>query len=473
MSNISKIPPTPAAEPSTSERSAAGRSANHLAANHLAAIGRGPIDRDFNHDIDDGINDRAGVIAVAPEIRTAAVSTICRCQALAMHTDRAGKISRPFLSPATARAHRDVAAWMTAAGMSVRTDAAGNLIGRLASPKPDAPVLIIGSHLDTIPDAGKFDGILGVMIGLAVVEILRDAEPLDFDLEVIGFSEEEGVRFSRPYLGSAAIAGSFSPSWLSQIDRDGIKMSDAIEAFGLTPSHIPESVYDPSRVLGFIEPHIEQGPVLRDNDSPLGVVDAIVGQSRAVLRFVGHPGHAGTTPMVGRRDALVAASRWIAAVSDQAKSDDAIRATVGSIKCGPGAGNVIPGRVDISIDIRHRDDQRRAEFRDDLFAQARALAIAEGVRLDIFDRHEQSAVTMDPGLTNRLCSVIARAGHRCESMVSGAGHDAVIMSAMFPTTMLFIRQRDGGISHHPDEDVHVDDVAAAIDAVACMIRSLA
>ena len=395
-----------------------------------------------------------------------------RCDELALASETAGEITRTYLTPAMAAAHRLVGGWMRAAGLVTRVDGAGNLVGRWEAADPAAKTLLIGSHLDTVPNGGRFDGALGVMIGLSVVETLKLAgDALPFHVDVIGFSEEEGVRFRQPYFGSAAVAGRFEEDWLERLDAGGVTVRRAIEAFGLSVDQIELARYEPSNVVGFIEPHIEQGPVLGLNDQPVGVVSAIAGQTRGLLRWTGDPAHAGTTPMSVRRDALVAASRWIARVQSVAARVDDLRATVGSVEVLPGARNVIPGVVVTSLDVRHPVDLIREQTVATLLHQAGRCAERAGVALEFVDKQDQPAAVMDTGLVSALVEAAGGEGLSAEKMISGAGHDAVVMADHVPTAMLFVRQRDGGVSHHPDESVHRDDVAAAIGVLVRCLRS--
>ncbi len=329
--------------------------------------------------------------------------------------------------------HADLCEWMRSAGMSVKTDAAGNLRGSYPAAGPGARVLFVGSHLDTVPHAGAFDGILGVIIAVKLVELLRGRR-LGFGIEVVGFSDEEGVRFGFPFIGSLALIGE-------------LKEADA-RAFGLDPAELPSVVArEPS--VGYLEFHIEQGPVLESMGLSLGVVEAIVGQSRLELTFEGKAGHAGTTPMNLRRDALVAASEWICAVEREALATPGLVATVGRIEVHPNASNVIPEAVKATLDVRHSDDAVRHA------AVERLVRIAKRAAAEV--RVDQRAVAMDPRLTDLLAR---NAPHR---MLSGAGHDAMILARRMPAAMLFLRS-PGGLSHHPDESVLPEDVAAALAA---------
>lgn len=406
-----------------------------------------------------------------------------RCDHLSGHTDEHGRITRLFLSPSIHAIHVDLTAWMSDIGMTVRTDAAGNLVGRLAaSPAtpneskdaaPPRPVLLIGSHIDTVPNAGKYDGLLGVVVALAVAERLVELQQaLPFDLDVVAFSEEEGVRFSKPYLGSAAVAGTFETKWLDRLDDTGRSMRGIITEFGLDPAAIRDAAYDPQDVLGFIEMHVEQGPVLERSDRPVGVVSAIAGQSRLILRFTGQAGHAGTTPMYPRQDALVSAAHLIAEVQDYGQSIDGLRATVGYINCHPNVRNVIPGDVELSLDIRHAMDDVREIAVAALLETATRIANEDGVTVEVVDNQPQPAVQMSTVLSGLLSQAIEDAGHEPFDLLSGAGHDAVAMADSFPVAMLFVRH-PGGVSHHPDERVDEADVAVTIDVLTRSVQLLA
>jgi allantoate deiminase len=357
------------------------------------------------------------------------------------------------------KVHALATGWMKAAGMTIQVDAVGNLRGLFGS--EDSPRLIIGSHLDTVPNAGAFDGILGVVLGLALVERLRD-QALGFSIEIIGFSEEEGVRFSKPFLSSLALVGELDDDLLSLKDSQGITVAQAIRDFGLDPAQIPAARFAP-QTFGYIEFHIEQGPVLESVNKPLGVVSAIVGQSRLNLSFAGGANHAGTTPMHLRHDALAAAAEWIVAVEEFAKQDNDIVATVGRIDARPGAGNVIAGDVDATLDLRSADDAVRHATLARLLNLARKAAEKRGVGVHWRQTLDQQAVPMDTRLTERLEQAVRCAEVEPLQMVSGAGHDAMIVATALPSCMLFVRT-PGGISHHPDESVLAGDVEAALKA---------
>lgn len=386
-----------------------------------------------------------------------------RCEVLGGFSDEPGRLTRTFLSPAMRRVHERLAGWMEEAGMTVRTDALGNIVGRCPSAAPDAPVFLLGSHLDTVPDAGRYDGVLGVLLALAAVESLG-GRALPFIVDVIGFSEEEGIRFRRPYLGSLAVSGRFDIGLLALRDRGGVTLAEAIQAFGLNPADATRSVYDPAQVLGYFEAHIEQGPILEEMGLSLAVVQAIAGQTRIRLKFLGEAGHAGATPMGLRRDAFAGAAEWALAVESVGRSVPGLAATVGAVSVTPNAPNVIPGTAEVSLDVRHAEDDRRQGAVDELLARARRIAAARGLAWQVVSEAHEQAVRMDEPHSRRLGRALAGAGLPAPSLVSGAGHDAVVMARMTPAAMLFLRS-PGGLSHHPDERVIPEDVAAALEVM--------
>jgi allantoate deiminase len=388
-----------------------------------------------------------------------AVRVIARCREIAACTEVPGEITRLFLTPPMHAVHALLRVWMEASGMIVQVDAIGNLRGLWPGTGPHPSRLLIGSHLDTVPNAGAFDGILGVVLGVAIVEELR-GQRLPFAIEVIGFSEEEGVRFSKPFLGSLGLIGKLDAKTLSRTDRNGISIKQAIEDYGLDPGQRPAAVLS-SDVFAYIEFHIEQGPVLENEDAPLGIVEALVGQTRMELVFSGQANHAGTTPMHLRHDAIAAAANWIVAVEDYASSRENLVATVGKLEASPGAGNVIAGRVTASLDVRHADDATRKAAVVAMLQSAETAAARRGVEVAAHPQLEQSAVPLDPQLTATLQNAAARAGFPSRKMTSGAGHDAMILAPVVPSAMLFLRS-PGGLSHHPDETVLPHDVDAAV-----------
>ncbi len=344
--------------------------------------------------------------------------------------------------------------------MTVRVDDAGNLRGFYMGQMPNGPRLLIGSHLDTVPHAGAFDGILGVVLGVTLIELLS-GKRMSFHIDVIGFSEEEGVRFGVPFIGSRALSGEIDEEMLACRDQAGVSVGDALRNFGLDPSHIGEALIG-NDTIGYFEFHIEQGPVLESLELRIGIVEAIAGQSRLNVTFEGKANHAGTTPMSGRRDALAGAAEWIAAVEREAHATPDLVATVGRLTVLPGAGNVIPGSVRASLDVRHGSDAVRRDAVSRLLERAERIAAQRGLRVSCEHRLDQPAVMMDPLLTLELDRAAADAGYKPHRMISGAGHDAMILARRMPAAMLFLRS-PGGISHHPDETVLADDVVAALE----------
>lgn len=355
--------------------------------------------------------------------------------------------------------HSQLTETMQHLGMTVRVDAAGNLRGIYGGTRTDAPRWLIGSHLDTVRHAGAFDGVLGVVLGIAMVSRLGGRR-LPVAIEVIGFSEEEGVRFGVPFIGSRALAGTVDAALLDRIDGRGMTVRDAISAYGLDPDGLPESAAGRD-ALGYFEMHIEQGPVLDDMNAPLGIVSAIVGQSRLAVTFTGAANHAGTTPMAGRRDALAGTAEWITRVEHAATMVVGLVATVGSITVSPGAANVIPGACVATLDVRHADDRIRESAVATFVDAAREIAKRRSLDIDVDLRLNQLAVPMDAQLTSRLESAVAAAGYPVHVLPSGAGHDAMVLAPRMPVAMLFLRT-PGGVSHHPDEAVREEDVEAAL-----------
>jgi len=402
---------------------------------------------------------------------TNAASVIAECRLLATMSEEPDRTTRRFLTPPVAELYAHLRKRMTALGMSVTVDAAGNLRGLW---QPAAlKRLLIGSHIDTVPDAGAFDGVLGVVLALELVEeVQRQSLPLA--IEVIAFSEEEGVRFGVPFIGSRAVAGRFDPALLALRDSEGISLESALRNFGLDPVGIDEAILSPETVA-FLEIHIEQGPVLEAEDLSLAVVTAIAGQTRLEVTFSGQANHAGTTPMHLRQDALAAAAEWISAVEATARSHSdasSLVATVGKIHVQPNAGNVIAGLATVSLDVRSDRDSVREATVAELLRKGETIAAKRALRLASRLQMEQPAVPMDEQLTAILSEAVEAVGHPLRTMPSGAGHDAMVMATRLPTTMLFLRS-PGGISHHPAEAVREEDVAAAVHAATIFLRRIA
>jgi allantoate deiminase len=393
---------------------------------------------------------------------------IAECRRIATMTEEPGRTTRRFLSPPVHEVHSLLRGRMEALGMTVTLDAVGNLHGLMGPAGPQRKRLMLGSHIDTVPNAGAFDGILGVTMALELVEL---AQNLNLPMELIAFSDEEGVRYL-PFLGSRAVAGRFDAATLLSLrDREGVTMQEAIRAFGLDPGRIGEAAIGED-VLGFFEIHIEQGPVLEAEGLSVAAVTSIAGQSRFIVNFVGHANHAGTTPMHLRRDALAGAAEWIVEVEAVAKRTEGLVATVGKIQIEPNAGNVIPGSATLGFEVRHANDRVRKEAAEALLERAKAIAERRGLASDFESRMDQPAVPMDERLTAFLTEAIEGLGLPPKRMPSGAGHDAMVMAARVPAAMLFLRS-PGGISHHPDEDVREEDVEIALRVGQKFVERLA
>lgn len=403
-------------------------------------------------------------------MRPRAQRAIAECRRIATMSEEDGRTTRRFLTPPVREVHESLRKRMEAMGMTVSVDAAGNLRGLWRPEKLRARRLILGSHIDTVPNAGAFDGILGVTMALECVEIAQELK-LPLPIEIIAFSEEEGVRFGVPFIGSRAAAGRFDPALLKLKDAEGVTLEEAIRACGLDPAKIEKAAIGDD-TLGFLEIHIEQGPVLEAEDLRVAAVTAIVGQTRHTLTWTGHANHAGTTPMHLRRDALAGAAEWIVAAESLARRTDGLVATVGRVDVEPNAGNVIAGSVRVSLDVRHADDSERKSAVEALLAQAEAIAARRGLDLLCARQMDQPAVPMDERLTAFLAEAIEAAGLPVKLMPSGAGHDAMVMAACMPTAMLFLRS-PGGLSHHPDETVREEDVAAALEVCRKFLERLA
>ncbi len=400
----------------------------------------------------------------------AATRAIARCLDLARLTDEPGRITRLFLSPAAREVQGIVQGWMQEAGLTVTQDAAGNLRG--LREVPGTPTLVIGSHVDTVPDAGAYDGILGVTLALELAEALR-GEVLPFSLMVAAFSEEEGVRFGRPFIGSRALAGTLDAGTLDGLhDANGITPRQAMRDFGLNPDELPQAALDPAQVVGYLEIHIEQGPVLEAADAPVGVVTTVSGQNRLELRFAGQAAHAGTTPMNARRDALAAAAEFILEAERFALARPPLVATVGQIAALPGAGNVIPGAVTLSLDVRHPEDAERKSALAALLEGANAIAARRNVTFTSTTALDQPSVPMHPDWRAGLHAGADALGISAPDLPSGAGHDAMVLAPLMPGAMLFVRS-PGGLSHHPDEAVRPEDVEVAFRVALAFLRSLA
>jgi len=394
-----------------------------------------------------------------------------RCDELATISSEPDRLVRVHLSPEHRAAHDLVASWMNEAGLTTWQDAAGNRCGRLEGREPGLPALLLGSHTDTVPDAGRYDGMLGVLLAIAVAARLRDTE-LPFALEVVAFSDEEGTRFGTALLGSRALAGTWHDDWWNLADADGITLADAFVDFGLDPARLPGAFRRPVELVGYLEAHIEQGPVLDDAGRSLAVVTSIAAARRFELTMTGTAGHAGGSPYDRRRDALVGASEVVVEVERISKARGVI-GTVGKLDVFPGGVNVIPGRVEFSLDLRAEFDSDRDDAVGEVFEAAAAIASRRSLAFRHRETYRADAVVCDLDLRAAIESGIASTGDASPiGMWSRAGHDGIAVAAVTPISMLFLRCR-GGVSHHPDESVRAVDVAAALNAFEAAVLALA
>ena len=380
---------------------------------------------------------------------------------LAECSEDPAELTRRYLTPEHAQAAELIMRRMREAGMSARLDAVGNVVGSFPGRRPGARRLILGSHLDTVRNAGKYDGALGVMLPIACLRSLHErGQQHDYPIDVIAFGDEEGLRFQATLIGSQAVAGNLDPATLSAVDEDGVHLDDAMREFGLDPDAVGEASYCPDEVAAYVEVHIEQGPVLEAENLPIGVVTSIAGAVRLRVEVMGRAGHAGTVPMNLRRDALAAASEAVIAVERICLDTLGTVGTVGVLKTVSGAVNVIPGVVEFTIDVRgESDDGRRMALDriDDAFTE---IASRRGVLFDCVPTHESGARRCSPRLMRRLGEAVEAEGFEVRELPSGAGHDAMAMAGLTDIGMLFVRCRDG-ISHHPAESMTVADAEVA------------
>jgi allantoate deiminase len=414
-------------------------------------------------------------------VATAARRVMARCDELARVSAASGSIERVYLSPEHARVNRLAAEWMRELGMRTRQDAAGNQIGRLdriagGRLDPDAPALVIGSHLDTVPDAGRFDGIAGVLMGLELVRLLREpledggfGSPLPFAIEVVAFSDEEGTRFGKALLGSSAVAGSWDPDWWALTDASGVTLRRAFLEFGLDPGRIGEAARRPDELVGYLEAHIEQGPELHRRGEALAVVSSIASARRFQLVVEGEARHAGGTPYDMRHDALLGASEAALAVERICRDEHHIIGTVGQLEAFPGAVNIVPGEARFSLDLRGEFDGERDRVWDALSRDLDEIMGRRGLRWRAREVHNAPAVMCAPLLQDVVREGITSTGTPGSDdpaiIFSRAGHDGMAIGAITDVGMLFLRNPDG-ISHHPDEAVSASDVALGIRALA-------
>ena len=401
----------------------------------------------------------------------AAARVLRRIDELARCSADADALTRVFLSAQHRAANELVSGWMRDAGMQTRVDAIGNVIGRYEGGQPALPCLMLGSHLDTVRNAGKYDGMLGVVAAIECVEALHRASVrLPFALEVIGFADEEGVRFQSTLLGSRAVAGTFDMKVLDAVDAEGITMAEALHRFGLDRVRIASAARARGEVLAYVELHIEQGPVLEAEGLPVGVVTAINGATRYAIEISGTAGHAGTVPMHGRQDALAGAAEAVLAIERICRAVPDLVGTVGRLTALPGATNVIPGKARFSLDVRSPRDAERKEAEREISAALQGICDRRGLWLQMGRTHENTATACASWLMEQLGAAIAARGFRERRLVSGAGHDAMAMRDLADVAMLFI-PCEAGISHNPREAVVAADVAVGCEVLLHFIRN--
>jgi hydantoinase/carbamoylase family amidase len=416
--------------------------------------------------------------AAAPSRSSFGRALLARAAELARHSDSSEHYTRTYLTPAHRAAARDLERWMREAGMEVRVDAVGSVVGRYEADAPGARTLLMGSHFDSVRNGGKYDGVLGILVPVAcVAELRRRGERLPFAIEVAAFADEEGARFQTSFLASRALLGRFDPALLERRDAGGVTMREALVAAGLDPAKVGEAAIDISRLGAYVEVHIEQGPVLLREGSALGVVTTIAGGTRHMLTVRGEAGHAGTVPMPMRHDALAAAAEMALAIEKRCCAGGSLVGTVGILEVKDGTGNVIPGEVRFSVDIRAGDDATREGAEADAFAACEAIARRRGVALERVRTHHVRAVPCAPWLQDALARAIEaidapRPGRAARRLPSGAGHDAMILAEATGVGMLFVRCGAGGVSHNPAETVDAEDAGAAAEALLAFLRAL-
>lgn len=406
-------------------------------------------------------------------MQQAATRVMARADELAAISETPEGLTRVYLSPQHLQANQQAALWMTQAGMTVWQDSVGNICGRYEGEQEGAPAILLGSHLDTVRNAGRYDGMLGVLTAIEVVHSLhRQGRRLKKAIEIVGFCDEEGTRFGITLLGSRGLTGTWPESWLAQTDADGVSVAQAMVLAGLDPARIHLAARSQEEIAAYLELHIEQGPCLEQEGLALGVVEAINGARRLNCCFTGEAGHAGTVPMSHRKDALAAAAEWMVLVETLTREQGGnLVATVGTLRCAPGAVNVIPGEVTLTLDIRGPNDQPLDALLSRLLASAQEIAARRHLQFSAEEFYRIAATACDSELQRVLSEAVQEVQGRSVSLPSGAGHDAIAIAECWPSAMLFVRCK-GGISHHPAESVTTDDVALAIDAYSRAVLKL-
>ena len=406
-------------------------------------------------------------------MQQAAARVMARADELAAISETPEGLTRVYLSPQHLQANQQAALWMTQAGMTVWQDSVGNICGRYEGEQEGAPAILLGSHLDTVRNAGRYDGMLGVLTAIEVVHSLhQQGRRLKKAIEIVGFCDEEGTRFGITLLGSRGLTGTWPESWLAQTDADGVSVAQAMVLVGLDPARIHLAARSQEEIAAYLELHIEQGPCLEQEGLALGVVEAINGARRLNCCFTGEAGHAGTVPMSHRKDALAAAAEWMVLVETLTREQGGnLVATVGTLRCAPGAVNVIPGEVTLTLDIRGPNDQPLDALLSRLLASAQEIAARRHLQFSAEEFYRIAATACDSKLQQVLSEAVQEVQGCSIRLPSGAGHDAIAIAERWPSAMLFVRCK-GGISHHPAESVTADDVALAIDAYSRAVLKL-
>ncbi|QJR09858.1 N-carbamoyl-L-amino acid hydrolase [Usitatibacter rugosus] len=393
---------------------------------------------------------------------------------LARHSDSADHYTRLYLTSAHRAAAKELQSWMVESGLRVRVDSVGNVIGRYDGATRDAKTLLLGSHFDSVRNGGKYDGVLGILVPMAcVAELHRRGERLPCAIEVAAFADEEGARFATGFLSSRAMIGDFDRTWLDRRDADGVSMREAMRDAELDPEAAGSDPLNRKALAGYLELHIEQGPVLLDAGLALGVVTTISGGNRHSVVVIGEAGHAGTVPMQRRHDALTAASEMVLAIERRCGvtvEGSRLVGTVGILKVVDGSSNVIPGRIEFSLDIRAGDDATRIAAEDDIFAELEAIAKRRGVRVEMKRHSESTVIRCADRMQDLVAASIAAVGLEPLRLPSGAGHDAMMFARICDVGMMFVRCGAGGVSHNPAETVTAEDVDLARRAVLEFMR---
>ena len=405
---------------------------------------------------------------------SAAQRVMQRCDTLAAISETEGELTRVYLSAQHFQANRQVQQWMEEAGMTVWQDEVGNICGRYEAATEGASAILLGSHLDSVRNAGRYDGPLGVLSAIEVVNWLHQQQlRLAHAIEIVGFADEEGTRFGITLLGSKGVTGQWPSDWLDKTDSQAVSVRQAMIDQHLDPSKVSLAARDPQSICAYLELHIEQGPCLEAAGLPLGVVTAINGAHRLTCRFTGLAGHAGTVPMTQRQDALAAAAEWMLAIEKHTtEAGGGLVATVGQLSCSPGAVNVIPGEVELSLDIRGPEDAPLSALLKQLLLTAQSIASARNVTFDAEEYYHIPATACDSRLREACTQAVTNVQGSAPQLSSGAGHDAIAIAEKWPVAMIFVRC-EKGISHHPAEAVSVQDVEAGIQAFTQAVQLVA